>query len=458
MSGSQNGCCNGESSPQGGGARVFEGGGGAAAESKRLASAHPSPPPARGLATSPFGGGLTAAVRGGRSADPWSRALVTPLVQSTTYVGESLESPPPHAYSRVSNPTVSSLEARLGAIEDCPPAVCFGTGLAAETALFLATLKAGDHIVLGEAIYGGTVRLVRELFAGLGVAYTFVDTAGEDGPRNVAAAIVPETRLVFIETPANPTLSLTDIEAVARVTKRAGVLLAVDNTFLTPVLSRPLDLGADICVYSTTKHIEGHSSAMGGSITTRDEGLLTKIRWVRKCIGNIQAPFNAYLTERGLATLPLRLREHSRNAQRVAEWLASRIGEGVSCVHYPGLPDHPQHELALRQHVGGEFHGGVVSFEVAGGYDAARRLLANLRLCSLVEHVGSVETLVTHSASMTHADVPREHRLRVGITDGLVRISVGLEDPADVIADLEQGLDAACGTAEKAEGGVACRV
>lgn len=402
----------------------------------------------------------TLAIRGGRTQDPWSRALVTPLVQSTTYVGESLDAPPPHAYSRVSNPTVSSLEARLGAIEDCPPAVCFGTGLAAETALFLATLKAGDHIVLGEAIYGGTVRLVRELLAGLGVAYTFVDTAGEEGPARVAAAIRPTTRLVFIETPANPTLSLTDIEAVATVTKRAGVLLAVDNTFLTPVLCRPLDLGADIAVYSTTKHIEGHSSAMGGSITSRDEALLTKIRWVRKCIGNIQAPFNAYLTERGLATLPLRLREHSRNAQRVAEWLTTRIGEGVSSVNFPGLPDHPQRELARRQHIG-DLHGGVVSFEVegvGGGYDAARRLLANLRLCSLVEHVGSVETLVTHSASMTHADVPREHRLRVGITDGLVRISVGLEDPADVIADLEQALDAACAArTEIVAGGVACR-
>lgn len=393
-------------------------------------------------------GGCTTAVRGGRRVDPWSRALVTPLVQSTTYVGESLDAPPPYAYSRVSNPTVSSLEARLGAIEDCPPAVCFATGLAAETALFLAVLKAGDHVVLGEAIYGGTVRLVRELLAGLGVSHTFVDSTDVAA---IADAISPRTKLVFIETPANPTLSLTDIEAVAAVTKKAGVLLAVDNTFLTPVIQRPLDLGADICVYSTTKHIEGHSAAMGGSITSRDETFLGHVRWIRKCIGNIQAPFNAYLTERGLATLPLRLREHSRNAQKVAEFLASH--EGVAVVHYPGLAEFPQRELALRQH--GEFHGGVVSFEVEGGYDAARRLLASLRLCALVEHVGSVETLVTHSASMTHADVPREQRLRAGITDGLVRISVGLEDPADVIADLEQSL-AAVGV--RAEGGVECQL
>ncbi|GJQ30278.1 MAG: methionine gamma-lyase [Phycisphaerae bacterium] len=408
-----------------------------------------------------FSSAETAAIRGGRVADPWSRAIVTPLVQSTTFVGESLESPPPHAYSRVSNPTVSSLEARLGAIEECPPAVCFGTGLAAETALFLASLRAGDHLVLGEAIYGGTVRLVRELLAGLGVSHTFVDTAGDEGPARVAAAIRPTTRLVFIETPANPTLTLTDIHAVAHATKRASggnALLAVDNTFLTPVLCRPLDLGADIAVYSTTKHIEGHSAAMGGSISSRDEALLTHIRWVRKCIGNIQAPFNAYLTERGLATLPLRLREHSRNAQRVAEWLVSRVGNGVASVNFPGLADHPQRELARRQHLG-DLHGGVVSFEVDGGYDAARRLLAALQLCSLVEHVGSVETLVTHSASMTHADVPREHRLRVGITDGFVRISVGLENPSDVIADLDQAFDTVFSECEAStlEGGVPCQ-
>jgi len=390
-------------------------------------------------------------LRGGRTPDPWSRALVTPLVQSTTYVGASLNDPPPHAYSRVSNPTVSSLEARLGAIEGCEPAVCFGTGLAAETALFLATLKAGDHIVLGEAIYGGTVRLIRELLAGLGVRYTFVDSTSV---KQVSAAITTGTKLVFIETPANPTLSLTDIAGVAAVTRAAGVLLAVDNTFLTPVIQKPLDLGADVCVYSTTKHIEGHSSAMGGSITSRDGALLEKVRWIRKCIGNIQAPFNAYLTERGLATLPLRIREHSRNAQMVAEWLAGH--PGVERAHYPGLSEFPQAALAKKQH--GAFHGGVVSFELCGGYETARSVLSRVRLCSLVEHVGSVETLITHSASMTHADVPREHRLRVGITDGLVRLSVGLEDPADVIGDLEQafaGAEAGLETRRAVTGGVA---
>lgn len=397
----------------------------------------------------------TLAVRGGRGPDPWSRALVTPLVQSTTFVGESLDAPPPHAYSRVSNPTVSALESRLGAIEDCLPAACFGTGLAAETALFLAMLKAGDHVALGEAIYGGTVRLVRELLAGLGVLHTFVDTTDA---RNVAAAITPRTRLVFIETPANPTLSLTDVAGVAAVAHDAGALLAVDNTFLTPAIQRPLDLGADACVYSTTKHIEGHSAAMGGAITSRDERLIGRVRWVRKCTGSIQAPLNAYLTERGLATLPLRLREHSRNAQRIAEWLAER--PGVARVYYPGLPDFPQRDLAQRQHAGG-LHGGVVSFEVEGGFGAVRAFLSRLRLCSLVEHVGSVETLITHSASMTHADVPRDQRLRVGITDGLVRLSVGLEDPADVIADLDRALAPGgprlAPGAPAAEGGVPCR-
>lgn len=399
----------------------------------------------------------TLAVRGGRSPDPWSRALVTPLVQSTTFVGASLDQPPAHAYSRVSNPSVDGLEARLGAIEDCPPAVCFATGLAAETALFLATLKTGDHAVLGEAIYGGTVRLIRELFAGLGVLHTFVDATDA---RNVADALTPGTRLVFIETPANPTLSLTDIAGVAAVARGAGALLAVDNTFLTPLLQRPLDLGADLCVYSTTKHIEGHSAAMGGAITSRNAELTARLRWVRKCIGNIQTPLNAYLTERGLSTLPLRIREHSRNARHIAEWLAG--DHRVARTYYPGLPDFPQRALAERQHAG--LHGGIVSFEVAGGPAPARAFLSRLTLCSLVEHVGSVETLVTHSASMTHADVPREQRLRVGITDGLVRLSVGLEDPADVIADLDQALAGVATPAPEgrparpgAKGGVPCR-
>jgi cystathionine beta-lyase/cystathionine gamma-synthase len=326
----------------------------------------------------------------------------------------------------------------LGALEDAPPSVCFGTGLAAETALFLAILKAGDHAIIGDAIYGGTVRLFRQVLSELGISSTFVDTSDAAA---VAKAITPRTKLVFIETPANPTLKLTDIGAIAEVCKRAGVPLAVDNTFLTPALQRPLDLGADIAVYSTTKHIEGHSTALGGAITSRDEKLLERVRWIRKCTGGIIAPFNAWLTVRGLKTLPLRLREQSRNALRVAQWLAQH--PSVERVYYPGLADFPQAQLAARQHLavnGERFHGGVVAFELSGGTQAGIDLLNSVQLCSLVEHVGSVETLITHPASMTHADVPPEHRRAVGIADGLVRLSVGLEDPEEVIADLDQAI------------------
>lgn len=382
---------------------------------------------------------LTRAVHGGGETDPWCGAINTPLVQSTTYVQEAVGRTRGHAYSRVSNPTVDALERQLGALEDAPPAVTFSTGLAAETALFLALLRAGDHAVVGGAVYGGTVRLFRQVLSELGVRADFVD-ATDVG--NLARAITPRTRLVFIETPANPTLALTDISAAASIARAAGVPLVVDNTFLTPVIQRPLDLGADACVYSTTKHIEGHSTALGGSVTSRDEKLLERLRFLRKCTGSIQTPFQAWLTSRGLKTLPLRLKQHSANALTVARWL--RQHPAVAQVNYPGLASFPQRELAQRQHRGplGELHGGLLSFELLPTHDPERAMNA-LELCSLVEHLGGVETLVTHPASMTHADVPREHRLAAGIADGLVRISVGLEEPADIIADLDRAFDAA---------------
>jgi cystathionine beta-lyase/cystathionine gamma-synthase len=304
--------------------------------------------------------------------------------------------------------------------------------------------------VLGEAIYGGTVRLAQQVLAPLGITSTFVDSTD---PSAVAAAITPRTRLVFIETPANPTLVLTDIAAVARITREAGALLAVDNTFLTPILQRPLDLGADITVYSTTKHIEGHSTALGGAVTSRDEAILERLRFIRKSTGAIQAPLGAWLTTRGLSTLPLRMKQHSKNALALARWLSAH--PLVSAVHYPGLSTFPQADLARRQHanprLGGSFHGGVIAFEVVGGAQAGQRTMAGVQLCSLVEHVGSVETLITHPATMTHADVPPEHRRRVGISDGLIRLSVGLEEPEDIIADLEQAITAAhAGLSERA--------
>jgi cystathionine beta-lyase/cystathionine gamma-synthase len=382
--------------------------------------------------------------------DP-QRPLVDSICQSTTFVLRDLDSQSTCTYSRCTNPTVEGLEEVLGRLESAPPSVCFSSGLAAETALFLTLLKAGDHIVLSQAIYGGTVRLIRELFSGLGVQATFVDATR---PANIRAAIRPNTRLVFIESPANPTLCLNDIAAISAITRPAGIPLAVDNTFLTPVLQQPLELGADISIYSTTKHIEGHSSALGGAITSRDEKFLERLRWIRKSTGTIQTPQNAWVTLRGLKTLPLRIRQHSRNALAVASELAG--DPRVITLHYPGLDDFPQKELASRQHLGG--HGGVVSFELEGGFETARRFLRNVRLCTLVEHIGSVETLLTHPASMTHADVPREQLAAVGLTPGLLRLSVGLEDAQDILADLFSAIDAAFASngQQASKGGVAC--
>ena len=359
--------------------------------------------------------------------------LVAPLVQSTTFCRDGVGSEAEHQYSRVSNPTVSALEKTLGQLESAPPALCFSTGLAAEWALFCGVLSAGDHLVCARSVYGGTTRLAHEFLAPLGVETTFVDATR---PEEVAAAIRPNTRLIFTETPSNPTLEVTDIAAVAAVAREAGVLLAVDNTFLTAVLQQPLDLGADISVYSTTKFIEGHSVAPGGALVTRDAKLRERLHFVRKSTGAIQTPLHAWLTLQGLKTLPLRIRRQSESAER----LAGRLSEhgAIGTVGYPTLNEP---ELSRRQHRG--CHGAVLAFELTGGLEAARRFSEAVQLCRLVEHVGSVESLITHPATMTHADVPADERRAAGITDGLVRLSVGLEDPESIWRDLEQALAAA---------------
>lgn len=360
--------------------------------------------------------------------------LVSPLVQSTTFYRSGVGSDPDHQYSRVSNPTVSTLEEILGDLEDALPAVTFGTGLAAETALFLALLKSGDHVVCGRSVYGGTTRLFQQLLTDLGVTTSFVDSSE---PKQMRNAISSRTRLLFVETPANPTLGITDIDACAQIAQEAGVLLAVDNTFLTPVLQRPLDFGADISVYSTTKFIDGHSVALGGALVVKDQSLLERLRFIRKCTGAIQSPFNAWLTINGLKTLPLRVRAQSKSAQTIAEWLDDQ--PQIRSVYHPSLARGQSKEIVDRQHSG--LHGAVVSFEIEGGYDAGCAFVQNLKLCTLVEHVGSVETLITHPASMTHADVPPEQREEAGISDGLLRLSVGIENVDELIGDLRDALD-----------------
>ena len=375
----------------------------------------------------------TLAIHGGLFPDPSTGAILTPIHQTTTYVQDAVGVDKGFTYTRSGNPTVAALERNLGELDGVLPAAAFSTGMAALSALFLALLKSGDRVVVSDVVYGGTVRLLRKVLEPLGVRATFVDTSSIDALR---AALVEPAVLVLIETPANPTLKLTDIAAAAEVAHAAGALLAVDNTFLTPALQRCFELGADIVVYSTTKHIEGHNATVGGALLARDAELLARFRFIQNAVGFAQAPFDAWLTLRGIKTLQLRIAQHSKNALEVARFLEAH--PRLRDVRYPGLRSFPQYELAQRQHIA---HGGLIAFEVEGGVGAGIRLMNSVRLCALAESLGAVETLITHPASMTHATIPPEERAAIGISDGLVRLSVGLEAPSDVIADLAQALD-----------------
>jgi len=374
----------------------------------------------------------TVAIRGGRSLDSHASSILFPLYQTSTFVHDAVGVDKGFSYSRVSNPTVDALEKAIGALERTPPAVCFRTGMAAITTLFLSVLKSGDHVVLSDVVYGGTMRLFREVFDHLGITASFVDSSDVN---NVEAAITPATRMVFIETPGNPTLKLADIEAIAQIAKRHSILLAVDNTFLTPILQKPLELGADISVLSTTKYIDGHNATVGGSLATRDENLLERLRLIRKTIGTTQAPFEAWLTLQGMKTLPTRLRLHCEGAARIASWLEAH--PSVERVYYPGLDSFPQKALAEKQQ---RAPGAMIAFELKAGNEAAIRALNNVKLCSRAESLGGLETLITHPSSTTHADLDPELRRGLGIPDGLIRLSVGLEAAEDIIADLEQAL------------------
>lgn len=385
----------------------------------------------------------TLAIHGGRSLDSHASSILFPLYQSSTFVHDAVGVDKGFSYSRVSNPTVDALERAIGALEETPPAVCFRTGMAAVSTLFLALLKSGDHVVLSDVVYGGTIRLFHEVLHNLGVTASFVDSSD---PANVERAITPATRIIFIETPGNPTLKLTDIEAVARIAKRHSLLLVVDNTFLTPVLQNSLQLGADVSLLSTTKYIDGHNATLGGSIATKDEALLERLRLVRKTLGTTQAPFEAWLVLQGIKTLPARLKLHCENAQLIAQWLEGH--PAVARVYFPGLDSCPQKELADRQQ---SAPGGMIAFELKAGFDATIRALNSVKLCSRAESLGGLETLITHPSSTTHADVDPELRRSLGISDGLVRLSVGLEAPEDIIADLDQAFSAAGCCDEKEE-------
>jgi cystathionine beta-lyase/cystathionine gamma-synthase len=374
----------------------------------------------------------TLALHAGTPPDPTTGAMLTPIYQTTTYRQEAVGRDKGFTYSRSANPTVSALERRLAALEGAEFCTCYATGLAATTALCLALLRSGDRVVCSQAVYGGTVRLFREVLARFGIEAEFVDTSNEQA---LAESLKQPTRFVFIETPANPTLKLTDIQLAARLAKEADALLIVDNTLLTPALQKPFELGADMVLHSTTKFIEGHNATVGGALITRDVDLHERLSFARNAIGAIQSPFPAFLTLQGIKTLPLRMARHSKTALKIAQFLNEH--NRVTKVIYPGLTSFPQFELVQRQQRSG---GAMVAFEVEGGVEAGIKLMNSVRLCALAENLGAAETLITHPASMTHADVPPGQRAAAGITDGLVRLSVGLEDPNDLIGDLARAL------------------
>ena len=380
-------------------------------------------------------GFTTKQIHAGVSPDPVTGSILTPVYQTTTFVQESVDEylSKGYSYSRSGNPTVRALEKKLSALEGGFDCTCYSTGMAAIQAVIQAFLSGGDHAVVSDVVYGGTYRLCTKIYQRYGVEFTFCDTSDPD---IVSAAVRDNTRLILTETPANPTLKLTDIAAISEIARSRSLTHAVDNTFLTPFYQRPLELGADIVIHSTTKYFDGHNATVGGAVITGSEDLDGPIRFIQNASGVIMSPWVAWLTLQGCKTLSIRIERQSANAQVIAEFLEAH--SKVAQVSYPGLKSFGQYGLASRQ---AEGFGAMLVFEVQGGVEAAKKLMDSVKLCALAENLGSVETLITHPVSMTHADVEEAERQRVGITDGLVRLSVGLEDADDLMADLGQALD-----------------
>ena len=375
-------------------------------------------------------GFATNAIHVGQEPDPATGAIVAPIYQTSTYVNEELGKNKGYDYARSNHPNRKALERTIAKLEDGHGAYVFSSGMAGIDAVF-RLLRPGDHVVLSEAVYGGVFRLSTQLLVHFGLEFSFVDTSSADA---VLAAFRPNTKMLYIETPTNPTLRVADIAALAKLANQRNITVVVDNTFLSPYLQRPIELGAHIVVHSMTKYLNGHSDSTGGAVVlTRPEDA-EKIYFIQRSAGSGLAPMDCFLISRGIKTLAVRMLQHNANGLMVARHLDAH--PKVRKVFYPGLANHPQHEIARRQQKG---PGGMLSFEL-GSLDAARRFLNQLKLCSLAESLGGVETLISLPALMTHASMPQEVRERVGITDGLVRLSVGIEDADDIIADLDQAL------------------
>jgi cystathionine beta-lyase/cystathionine gamma-synthase len=371
------------------------------------------------------------AIHAGQEPDPTTGAVTVPIYQTSTYAQEGLGKHKGFEYARTQNPTRLALERNLAALEGGSACFAFASGMAATNAV-MTLLKAGDHVIVSDNTYGGTFRLFDKVLRNYGLEFSYVDARE---PSNVEEAARAETRMVFIETPTNPVMSLVDIRAVSEITTRRGIRLVVDNTFMSPYFQRPLELGADIVVHSTTKYLNGHSDSIGGAVILNDEEDIARMAFIQNAAGAILSPMDSWLVMRGTKTLAVRMRQHDENGRIVAQFLSEH--PRIQKVYYPGLKSHPQHELAERQMSG---FGGMISFET-GSLENAKRVLESVRLCTLGESLGGVETLISHPATMTHASVPEVERNRLGITDGLVRVSVGIEDVEDIIADLDQALN-----------------
>jgi cystathionine gamma-synthase/cystathionine gamma-lyase len=374
----------------------------------------------------------TKAIHIGQEADKSTGATIVPIYQTSTYTQEDIGKHKGYEYSRTGNPTRTSLEKCLASLEDGDYGLAFASGCAA-TMNVMSLLKSGDHVIASDDLYGGTYRLFQRVLTKFGIKFNFIDMSNTE---NLSKSILPETKMVWIETPTNPLLKLCDIKAISEICKNKNLLLAVDNTFMSPYFQKPLNLGADIVVHSTTKYIGGHSDVVGGAVITSNKSIYEEIKFYQNSIGAIPGPFDCWLTLRGLKTLALRMKEHNKNAIAIANFLANH--EKISKVNYPGLETHPQHELAKKQMSG---FGGMISFEVKGGIEAGIKVATSTKLFSLAESLGGVESLIGHPATMTHAAIPKEKREKIGLSDGLIRISVGIEDEKDLIEDLSLALD-----------------
>ena len=378
-------------------------------------------------------GFATRAVHAGQSPDPVTGAIMTPVYFTSTYVQEAPGVHKGFDYARTVHPTRLALEANLAALEGAKHGLCFASGMAA-TSTVIEMLDAGDHVVSCNDLYGGTYRVFTKVFERFGMKFSFVDARNLSA---IEAACTAKTRLIWIETPSNPMLSITDIKAVCAMAHARGILVAVDNTFATPALQRPLALGADLVVHSTTKYLGGHSDVIGGAVLTGNGEIFSKLKFLQNAVGAVPGPMDCFLLLRGTKTLPIRMERHCRNAGELAKHLLAH--PEVDKVHYPGLPSHPGHDIAKAQMCG---FGGMISFELKGDLDRAKRMISTTKIFALAESLGGVESLIGHPTTMTHGSIPREERIKSGLVDGLIRLSVGIEDVEDLKADLDYAINA----------------